>query len=64
MYEAVAAYVGERLGVATELVECDDYDRYLAAEEDDVHFVCSVPYIVSADRGDGTVEVVAAPVLQ
>jgi len=63
MYEAVAASVGERLGVETELVECDDYERYFAAEEDDVHFVCSVPYIVSADRGDGTVEVLVAPVL-
>lgn len=64
MYEFVAVYVGERLGLPAELVECDDYDRFDAALEDDVHFVCSLPYVLRARRGVPPVEVVAAPVLR
>ncbi|MGH2691989.1 MAG: phosphate/phosphite/phosphonate ABC transporter substrate-binding protein [Actinomycetota bacterium] len=64
MYEAVAAFVGERLNVPTTIEECDDYDRWAAAEQDDVHFVCSLPYVEVAKLGPPEVEVIAAPVLE
>jgi phosphonate transport system substrate-binding protein len=64
MYEAVAAFVGERLGMPTTIEECDDYDRWAAADRDDVHFVCSLPYVELARLGPPEVEVIAAPVLQ
>jgi phosphonate transport system substrate-binding protein len=64
MYEAVAAFVGYRLGVQVTIEECDDYERWAAAEQDDVHFVCSLPYVELAKRGTPAVEVIAAPVLE
>ena len=64
MYQAVAEFVGERLGVSVTIEECDDYDRWAAADRDDVHFVCSLPYVELASRGDPSVEVIAAPVLE
>ncbi len=64
MYEAVAAFVGERLNMPTTIEECDDYERWEAAELDDVHFVCSLPYVELARRGEPAVEVIAAPVLE
>lgn len=64
MYAAVADYVSRRLGIETELVDCEEYERYFDALEDDVHFVCSVPYIVLSERDDPPVEVLAAPVLE
>jgi phosphonate transport system substrate-binding protein len=64
MYEFVAAYVGDRLGIETELVECDDYARFDRADEDDVSFVCSLPYVMLARRGTPPVEPIAAPVLE
>lgn len=62
MYEFVTDWVGARLGVRAELVTCDEYER-LEHPEDDVHFVCSLPYVLLARRRHPPVEVVAAPVL-
>lgn len=64
MYEAVAAFVGRRLGVPVTIEECDDYERWAAADRDDVHFVCSLPYVELARHGEPPVEVIAAPVLE
>jgi phosphonate transport system substrate-binding protein len=64
MYEAVAAFVGDRLGMAVTIEECDDYDRWENADLDDVHFVCSLPYVELARAGAPPVQVIAAPVLQ
>lgn len=64
MYQFVADEVGRRLGMPTELVECDDYARFDAAEDDDVCFVCSLPYVMLSRRGDPPVEPIAAPVLE
>jgi phosphonate transport system substrate-binding protein len=64
MYEAVAAFVGERLNMPTTIEECEDYDRWAAAEQDDVHFVCSLPYVELAKLGPPEVQVIAAPVLE
>lgn len=63
MYEAVAAFVGERLGMPVTVEECADYERWAAADRDDVHFVCSLPYVELTRRGNATVEVIAAPAL-
>lgn len=64
MYEAVAAFVGDRLGVSVTIEECDDYERWERADRDDVHFVCSLPYVEIARHGTPPVEVIAAPVLE
>lgn len=64
MYEAVAAFVGDRLGMPVTIEECADYERWAAADRDDVHFVCSLPYVELARRGTPAVEVIAAPVLE
>jgi len=63
MYEAVARFVGERLGMRVTIEECADYERWAAADRDDVHFVCSLPYVELTRRGSSAVEVIAAPVL-
>lgn len=63
MYEAVTEFVGSRLGMAVTIEECDDYERWAAADRDDVHFVCSLPYVELGRRGTPAVEVIAAPVL-
>lgn len=62
MYEAIAHAVGRRLGLSTELVVEDDYERCLE-DEHEVCFVCSLPYIMF-DREDKAPAVpIAAPVL-
>ena len=63
MYEAVAAFVGERLDMRVTVEECADYERWAAADRDDVHFVCSLPYVELTRGGPSPVEVIAAPVL-
>jgi phosphonate transport system substrate-binding protein len=63
MYEAVARFVGGRLGMPVTVEECADYGRWAAADRDDVHFVCSLPYVELTRRGSPAVEVIAAPVL-
>jgi phosphonate transport system substrate-binding protein len=63
MYAAVTEWVGARLGLPAELVTCDDYHR-LEVPEEDVHFVCSLPYVLLARRSDPPIEVAVAPVLR
>ena len=64
MYEAVARFVGKRLNLQVTIEECADYDRWAAADRDDVHFVCSLPYVELSRKGTPAVEVIAAPVLE
>ena len=64
MYRAVAEFVGARLGMGVTVEECDDYERWEQAELDDVHFVCSLPYVELARRGEPPLEVIATPVLE
>ena len=63
MNEAVAEYVGRRIGMPVTIEECDDYERWAAADRDDVHFVCSLPFVELSMRSAPAVEVIAAPVL-
>ena len=62
VYEAVTEAIGRRLGVATELVVETDYDA-CARDEDEVCFVCSLPYVHFERAGIAPAVPVAAPVL-
>lgn len=62
-YEAIAAFVGRRLGMTTEVVVETDYESCVA-DEHDVCFVCSLPYIMFEREGRAPSTPVAAPVLQ
>lgn len=63
VYEAITEHVGRRLGVETELVVETSYDS-CERDENDVCFVCSLPYVTFERRGISPAEPVAAPVLR
>jgi phosphonate transport system substrate-binding protein len=63
VYEAVTEQVGRRLGVATELVVETSYES-CAKDENEVCFVCSLPYVTFERRGLDLAVPVAAPVLE
>jgi phosphonate transport system substrate-binding protein len=60
VYDFIACHVGERLGVATELVVGECYDELADA---DVSFVCGLAYIDLCGPGRLPLSPVAAPVL-
>ena len=62
VYRAVTEEVGRRLGIATELVVETDYES-CARDENDVCFVCSLPYVEFERRGISPAVPIAAPVL-
>jgi phosphonate transport system substrate-binding protein len=62
VYEAVADEVGRRLGLPTALVVETDYDA-CARDENEVCFVCSLPYVEFERRGLAPAVPLAAPVL-
>ncbi|MDP9295240.1 MAG: PhnD/SsuA/transferrin family substrate-binding protein [Actinomycetota bacterium] len=62
VYEYVARVTGERLGIATELVDGSSCDRF-AQGEGDVAFVCGLPYVELASGPDRPFELLGAPVL-
>jgi phosphonate transport system substrate-binding protein len=63
VYETVASEVGRRLGIETELVVETDYDS-CARDENEVCFVCSLPYVEFERRGMAPAIPIAAPVLE
>lgn len=62
VYEAVTEEVARRLGVETELFVETDYDA-CARDENEVCFVCSLPYVQMERAGTSPAVPVAAPVL-
>lgn len=62
VYELVTEEVGRRLGVETELVVETSYDS-CERDENEVCFVCSLPYVTFERRGLDFAAPVAAPVL-
>jgi len=62
VYRVVTEELGRRLDVAAELVVETDYES-CARDENDVCFVCSLPYVVFERRGISPAVPVAAPVL-
>ncbi|HJR98949.1 MAG TPA: PhnD/SsuA/transferrin family substrate-binding protein [Actinomycetota bacterium] len=63
VYEVVADEIGRRLGIPTELVVETDYES-CKRDENDVCFVCSLPYVMFERQGVSPAEPVAAPVLR
>jgi ABC-type phosphate/phosphonate transport system substrate-binding protein len=63
VYQAVTEEVGRRLGIATELVVETSYES-CEKDENEVCFVCSLPYVTWERRGLDLAVPVAAPVLQ
>lgn len=63
VYQAVADHVALELGVATELIDGGGYER-LDSGEEDVAFICGLPYVRLADAPDRPIELLAAPVLE
>lgn len=63
VYEAIAEEVGRRLGVATELIVETSYES-CEKDENEVCFVCSLPYVMFERRGLDLAVPVAAPVLE
>ncbi|HEX2029821.1 MAG TPA: PhnD/SsuA/transferrin family substrate-binding protein [Actinomycetota bacterium] len=63
VYSAIAEHVGRRLGIETHLVVETSYES-CERDENDVCFVCSLPYVTLERRGVSPAEPVAAPVLQ
>jgi phosphonate transport system substrate-binding protein len=62
VYEAITEEVGRRLGIATELVVETSYES-CRRDENEVCFVCSLPYVMFEREGLDLAEPVAAPVL-
>jgi len=63
VYEVVADEIGRRLGILTELVVETDYES-CKRDENDVCFVCSLPYVMFERQGISPAVPVAAPVLR
>jgi phosphonate transport system substrate-binding protein len=63
LYELVTEEVGRRLGLPTELVVETSYDS-CETDQNEVCFVCSLPYVTFERRGLDLAVPVAAPVLE
>jgi phosphonate transport system substrate-binding protein len=63
LYELVADQLGARLGIPTEFVVETDYES-CKNDENDVCFVCSLPYVMFERAGISPAEPMAAPVLR
>jgi phosphonate transport system substrate-binding protein len=62
VYEYIAAYVGRRLGRATELTVGERFAEF-AEEAADVGFICGLPYVELTRQQPAPVTLLAAPVL-
>lgn len=63
---AITAYLGNRLGITTEFVDCipwQERERQLDAGLIHMCWICGLPYVWKADAGNSTVEVCVAPVM-
>lgn len=60
LYEAIAQYLGARLGLDIEFYVGTSYDQF--RDEADVGFICGLPYVLLKRRQDPDVELLAAPV--
>ena len=63
VYQAVADYLGARLGIETALRVGRSFDEFERGEVD-VGFICGLPYIQLVEKQPAPIELVAAPVLQ
>jgi phosphonate transport system substrate-binding protein len=63
VYQFVADYVEQEVGVRTELTVGSSFDQF-AAGEADVGFICGLPYVHLAREPRPPVQLLAAPLLQ
>jgi phosphonate transport system substrate-binding protein len=63
VYEAIARYVGKRLGIQTELFVGSSFDQFSNGEAE-VGFICGLPYVELARQAPAPVEPLVAPVLE
>jgi phosphonate transport system substrate-binding protein len=63
VYRFLANYVGQKVGVRTELTLGSSFDQF-AAGEADVGFICGLPYVYLARESHPPVQLLAAPLLQ
>jgi phosphonate transport system substrate-binding protein len=62
VYDFIAGYIGEELGIQTELVVGETFDQF-ASGEIVAGFICGLPYVNLADQNPSQVSLLAAPVL-
>lgn len=63
---AITSYLGGKLGIATEFVDCipwQERERQLDAGLIHVCWICGLPYVWKADAADSMVEACVAPVM-
>ena len=63
LYQFIADYVGQQLGIATELSVGGNYSRATDGSMD-VGFICGLPYVLLTRENPASMYPVAAPVLQ
>ncbi len=63
MYQYIAEYISERLGMATELTVAEDYTPATNGSMD-VGFICGLPYVLFTRDDPASMFPIAAPVLQ
>ncbi len=63
MYEQIALFVGERVGLPTTLTVGQSFEEFVAGRVD-IGFICGLPYVHLADSPTCPIELLAAPVLQ
>jgi phosphonate transport system substrate-binding protein len=63
VYQFIADYVGDKLGIATELVTGESFDQFERGEVD-AGYICGLPYVDLTRRRPAPVELLAAPVLE
>lgn len=63
VYRFISEFVGEKLGLSTELVVGDSFEQF-ARGEVDAGFICGLPYVLLTRHTPAPIEALAAPVLQ
>jgi phosphonate transport system substrate-binding protein len=64
---ALAHYITERTGIPTSYIDdipWQERGRLLDAEEIDVAWICSLPYVSQTEHNDACIELLVAPVMQ
>lgn len=61
VYQFITTWIGQRLGIETELLSADTHDQYDSLRPD-IAFICGLPYVLMR-RQARPVEALAAPVL-
>lgn len=62
-YEFISNYVGQQLGIPTELVVGESFTQF-AKGSVDIGFICGLPYVQLTRQNPSPIELLAAPILQ